>query len=319
MDSFSQLDTRRITIFLAIAYGIAWATALAIYFLGGLPVNTTSLSQAPDNNALLVIGLTASVYMMAPAAAHFLTRLITREGFHDIAFRPNLKKTWRYWLAAWFAPTGMAIVGIVIYFLLFPSHFDGSMSAINTLAPTGAPTPPWLLTTLLILQATAIAPLLNSLFTFGEEFGWRGYLLHKLMPLGGRKAVLVLGVIWGIWHWPLTAMGHNYGLSYTGAPWIGMLTMVWFTSVLGIFLAWVTLRSGSFWPAVIGHAAVNGIAGLGSMFLKGTPHLLLGPTSAGWIGSVGFAIIAALIFFTPGQLDPYKEKLDSIPRTKEAR
>ena len=83
-------------------------------------------------------------------------------------------------------------------------------------------------TLLLVLLGVAVlaAPLINSFFTFGEEFGWRAYLQPKLMPLGFRKAMLLMGLIWGVWHWPLIAMGHNYGLDYFGAPWTGMLA--WF-------------------------------------------------------------------------------------------
>jgi membrane protease YdiL (CAAX protease family) len=37
---------------------------------------------------------------------------------------------------------------------------------------------------------------------FGEEYGWRGYLLPKLLPLGELRASLIVGVIWGVWHFP---------------------------------------------------------------------------------------------------------------------
>jgi RsiW-degrading membrane proteinase PrsW (M82 family) len=66
--------------------------------------------------------------------------------------------------------------------------------------------------------------------------------------------------------------------------------------VLGTFLGWATLRGGSVWPAVIGHAAINGIAGLGILFAQGEPNLLLGPMSSGLIGSAGFTLAALLIF-----------------------
>lgn len=40
------------------------------------------------------------------------------------------------------------------------------------------------------------------LSVFGEEYGWRGYLLPKLLPLGELRASLLVGVIWGAWHFP---------------------------------------------------------------------------------------------------------------------
>lgn len=40
------------------------------------------------------------------------------------------------------------------------------------------------------------------LMVFGEEYGWRGYLVPKLLPLGEVRASLIVGVIWGVWHFP---------------------------------------------------------------------------------------------------------------------
>ena len=158
-----------------------------------------------------------------------------------------------------------------------------------------------------------IAPVVNSLFTFGEEFGWRGYLQPKLMPLGGRKAMLLMGVIWGMWHWPLTIQGHNYGLEYSGYPWAGMLMMLVFTTALGTFLGWVTLRSGSVWPAVIGHAAINGMGALPALFTLGQPNMLLGPMVAGIIGGIGFIALALVLFIHPRALAPASTPAVEIP------
>lgn len=39
---------------------------------------------------------------------------------------------------------------------------------------------------------------------FGEEFGWRGYMLPRLaQQLTARKAVIVHAAIWWVWHLPL--------------------------------------------------------------------------------------------------------------------
>ena len=66
----------------------------------------------------------------------------------------------------------------------------------------------------------------------------------------------------------------------------------------GVFLGWLTLKSKSVWPAVIGHGAVNGFAGA-AVFVTGTgANPLLGPVPVGIIGSVGFAVVALAIFFS---------------------
>ena len=72
--------------------------------------------------------------------------------------------------------------------------------------------------------------------------------------------------------------------------------MTWFTFTLGTFLGWATLRSGSIWPAVIGHGAINGIAGIYVFFTQGTPNRVLGPSLAALIGSWAIAVVALIIF-----------------------
>jgi uncharacterized protein len=294
------MDKKRLSIFLALAFGIAWLTALIIFLTGGL----TDSPQITPGLPLAVV-LLAGVYMWAPAIASLLTRIITREGWRDSMLRANLKRGWPFWLAAWVLPAVLTIVGLVVYFLVFPHLYDPDFSFIRLNIPAGAAAP-WVLIAAQTLQGIIISPFINGFFTFGEELGWRGYLLPKLMPLGGRRAVLVSGVIWGVWHWPLIAMGHNYGLGYAGWPWLGMLAMVWFTLCLGIFFAWITLRSASVWPAVIGHAAVNGIAALGLLFhvVYIEPNLLMGPYPSGMVGSAGFMLLALWIFLDRRALAP---------------
>ena len=41
------------------------------------------------------------------------------------------------------------------------------------------------------------AVLVNSTYAFGEELGWRGYLLPNLLHLGKLKACVISGVLWG--------------------------------------------------------------------------------------------------------------------------
>jgi membrane protease YdiL (CAAX protease family) len=50
----------------------------------------------------------------------------------------------------------------------------------------------------------------GTALAFGEEFGWRGYLLPRLLPLGEVKAAIIVGLIWGPWHLPVLIVGLNY-------------------------------------------------------------------------------------------------------------
>lgn len=305
------LDIKRIWIYLAFAFGIAWITGLVIYLTGGL-INSPKLT----GNFTLALVLLATTYMGAPALANLLTRIITKEGWKNAYVRPRFKGHWLFWVLAWVGPAVLTIVGAAVFFGLYPQYFDSSLTLLRDLlkmstSAVAQPLPeinPWVFVIAQTLQAVVLAPLLNAVPTFGEEFGWRAYLQPKLMGLvSGRKAMLLMGLIWGVWHWPVILMGHNYGLTYPGAPWLGPLAMIWFTFVLGTFLGWLTLKGRSVWPAVIGHAAINGIAGIGALLVQGTPNPLLGPVPVGLIGSIGFSIVVLVIFLSPTALQAPEE------------
>jgi hypothetical protein len=111
--------------------------------------------------------------------------------------------------------------------------------------------------------------------------------------------MILMGVIWGLWHWPILALGYNYGFEYSGAPWLGMLVFIWFTTTFGTILGWLTIRGGSVWPAVIGHGALNGIAALPALFILGEPNPLLGPLAHGLIAGIPMSLVAAWMWWNP--------------------
>jgi len=298
------LDRRRILIYLAFAFGVAWVTSLVIYLTGGLAESPVLI---PELNVSLALVLLAGPVMWSPAVAHVLTRLVTGEGWERPFLRPRLRQGWPTWLIAWLLPGLLTIAGMAAFFLLFPRTYDPSLGMLREMLsarlPEGVEVEAlnlWTLAAVQAAQALLLAPIINSVATFGEEFGWRAYLQPRLMALGQRRALVLTGVIWGVWHWPVILMGYNYGFDYPGAPLLGPLAMVWFTVNAGILLGWLTLRGKSVWPAVIGHAAINGVAGLGAIFVQGDPNTLLGPTPVGLIGGVGFTVVAAGILLYGG-------------------
>lgn len=92
---------------------------------------------------------------------------------------------------------------------------------------------------------------------FGEEYGWRYYLQPLLQKrFGLRKGVLILGVVWGLWHLPCDFFYYvtpDKGLIMTAAQIITCVT-------LGIFFAWAYMKTGNIWVPVILHYMNNNLA-----------------------------------------------------------
>ena len=213
---------------------------------------------------LVTVGIIVVGYMGAPTYAHLLTRLITREGWRDLHLRPNFRRGWPAWLGAWFLP---GILTIRRRDRLFRSSSHSTMTrrwvrSRRCSTGRGADRPASAASAVHVaglqtLQGLLLAPLLNAIPTFGEEFGWRAYLQPKLMVLGWRKGDGLDGRDLGRLALADSRTGPQLWLNYPGAPWLGMLAFVWFTFILGTLLGWLTIRGGSVWPAVIGHGALE--------------------------------------------------------------
>lgn len=138
----------------------------------------------------------------------------------------------------------------------------------------------------IFFSSLALGPAINGIFGFGEEFGWRGYLLRKLMPLGKWRAYILVGVIWGFWHTPLILVGFNY----PGYPILGVVAMMGMTTTFGIYINEMTLRHRSAILAGWIHGAFNGQ-------FYGIWHILfpdVHPLLGGVTGLIGMMVWAAL-------------------------
>ena len=82
-----KIELKRLLIFLGFAYSISWGTALVIFFTGGL--ENSPLIMIENTSISLAYLLLATIYMFGPALANILTRIVTKEGFKDLALKPN--------------------------------------------------------------------------------------------------------------------------------------------------------------------------------------------------------------------------------------
>lgn len=186
-----------------------------------------------------------TIGMMSPAIAHLLTRLITKENFKNLKLFPNFKGNMKYYFAA----VGAKILESLVITLLFWQIFlDGG--DVLSLGEGGT-------AIALILSQTAYSVIV-FFPAFGEEWGWRGYMMPKLLEIMPKTAAIVVGgVIWGLWHAPLTVSGHNFGTDYPGFPFVGIGLMCLLCIIENAFLTLLTERTGSIYPASIAHMVNN--------------------------------------------------------------
>lgn len=244
-----KTETRRLFIYLAFAFGMTWIVFFAYLFSGNVWMADGTLSGMDQF---------VSLGMLLPALAVLLTRWVTKEGFAvtgkdslllSISFRDG---KWKCFVLAIVLPWFYFELGYALMLLLSPKAFDPSYPTVLEMTKQEQVII-WFQPLMMMLSGV-----LGSFAAFGEEAGWRGYMMPKMIKLWGvKKAVLAGGILWGIWHCPLTYVGHNFGRDYFGYPFTGFGAMCLMCMFMGIILTYVTYRSGSIWSAVFLHAVNN--------------------------------------------------------------
>jgi len=271
-----------------LAFGISWGLAGAYWLAGGV-------WGSPASTAVGV------GFMFGPAVATVVTRWVHRgrDGtWRALRVRDAIwLKPDRWFAVAWLLPVLMAVLALGASLLVPGVSFSPGMEGLiarfadqftpEQLAEMEAQTaalplhPFWIG----VLMALWAGPTINAIAAFGEELGWRGFLQRELAPMGFWKASLLIGVVWGLWHAPLIAQGHNY----PEHPWIGVGMMVLFCTLWAPILGWLRLRSGSVMAAAIAHGAINASAGLPLLVIAGGGDLTVGMT-----GAAGMAVAAVV-------------------------
>lgn len=288
-------------IFLPVAFGLSWLAALPLWLGGGL-------TSGPFRILATIMMFTPTLGVLAVwASKRTPFRQWARET--GLTFGPRPGRTVLVMVGAWLGTLVVIalalLASVALGLITLDFHFRTFEAAMRA---QGAHVPLSVGTLVLVqLVAGAVAsPLLNAIPTFGEEWGWRGWLLPNLVSRFGTARALVLsGVIWGLWHAPLTLLGYNY-------PNLGPWAMPYFVVTcvfIGILFGWMRLRTGSVWPSVVAHGTLNGFAGAILLVAAATPNLAL----AGITGVVGWVLmgLTALLLF---KLLPVRQA-DPVPAT----
>ena len=287
----TEFNRAQVVKFLLWTFGLAYLIQLGAAFVA--------------NSGNLMLGrLIIAGMMFVPT----LGVLLAGGSLRGMGWNPQLRRNWKSFLIAWFAPIALTAVGAALYFLVFPSHFDLSGSnltaavgeeALAQLRAQGLTYPLYVLIS--TVGGVTYAPLINTVVALGEELGWRGFLYPQLKARFGRKTGRLLGgVIWGAWHWPLIWLtGYEYGAAYFGFPVVGMLLFCFITVGWGILHDRLYEKSCSIWVPALFHGAINAAATLpAAVCLADTGSArLLGPAPNGLLAGLPFLIAAAMVYF----------------------
>ena len=214
-----------------------------------------------------------AVLMFVPAIASVVARLALGEGFSDVSFRLGGRR-------------GLGAVGIALVFpvaiglVAYGIAWTTGLAGFDARPSSG------------MVVSFAVGLVIGLVLAAGEEIGWRGYMLTRLIDSGVPRPVLAGGLIWALWHVPLV-LGGVYAAG--PSPALSAALIVVSITSFGFVISRLRLETGSVWPAIVLHGAWN--------------RIIQGPfdgatTGAGatlWVGESGVVtaltlILAAVIF-----------------------
>jgi len=211
-----------------------------------------------SNLAILSIFTPSLVALVMTAASK------GRKGMYDLFVRQTVKKIDAKWLFL----SLLGIPALAGFAVLTPLNWD--FSAFE-------------------LRSTQLMPqlLVILLIAVGEEYGWRGFLLPRLLKRFNLfESSVILGLIWGFWHFPAYLIG-------TGVPeqMSFLVFLIWV--VLGtLFISWIYYNTGSVLTSILAHMAANAAFNYLPLLPEAT-----GSMSTFWIFLIYLTLFLAPVFF----------------------
>lgn len=262
------MKTKKIVVFSLCAVVPMMCLGLLAHLIGN-PVATMALS---------------SLAMMLPLLAVVVTQLIYKEpALRGLGVSFKLNRWW--FVGALLMPVlAMAILAVS---LLMPGAYWNVESETVRMALDQMPAGmgPWGMIAITLVSGIFAGATINALFAFGEEIGWRGFLVKEFEGKNFMTLSLVSGVIWGFWHFPLILNGHNYPQH----PVIGVFMMVLMCVALTPMFLYFRQKSGSVIVPAIMHGTFNAVVGVSNIFVAPANDLL--------IGGPGLAGIVVMLLF----------------------
>jgi membrane protease YdiL (CAAX protease family) len=229
--------------------------------------------------------------MWCPGVAALITQLIFQRNIRGLGW--SIKPV-KYLLVSYGLP---ALYGLVIYGIVWmtglgpfvPEDIAKQMAAVIQIPNLS----PYLFVAIYVLSNATVGVVISCGSALGEEIGWRGLLVPELAKrFSFTVTALVSGVVWAIWHYPLILFAN-----YNNAGASNVFGLVCFTVMLigiSFAFAWLRLKSGSLWTAVLLHGSHNLF--IQTLFNPLTGKTSLTPYLIGEFG-LGLALVALLVAY----------------------
>src|SRR5215212_161365 len=222
---FTKLtDTSKAAIFSVLVLCLSLGAALLIRFL-----------ELPPGLAMW------SLWSCTPTVAALIMLLVvTREGYS--------REGWK--------SLGLHRLGLNVWWIAFGATLLITVAASAVVWATP-------LASFVLPEGGIINPVINFLiqvgllaltFSLGEEIGMRGYLQPRLMSLGRRRALLLVGLVWATWHMPLIFLTP---LLPMGNKLISLPLFYGAVVAGSFFYGYLRIYTGSVWPSTIAHGVHN--------------------------------------------------------------
>jgi membrane protease YdiL (CAAX protease family) len=208
--------------------------------------------------------------MWSPAVASVIARLVLREGFSDVSFRFGGLRTLPWYALGLGVPLAVGILAYGGAWLTGLVGFQGGAGAF----------------VVGLVSAATWITIYSCIFTTGEEIGWRGYMLTRLIDAGVPRPVLVSGLIWALWHLPLILSG-----IYAAGPYPALSAVLFVVSITSTSFVYARMRleTGSIWPVIFAHSAWN------SIIERPFDGATKGANAALWTGESGILPVIVLV------------------------
>src|SRR5215216_3498452 len=229
--------------FFALVFAIAWGGILILAGgPGGIPTNEEQFQR--------LMPWVMLVWLAGPSVAGILLTglLYGRAGFRNLLTRMRRWRVGAGWYALALLTAPLLYVGVSLALLLTSPEFVPGILATSDKAS-------------LLLMGIGYGLIGGGLL---EELGWTGFAtptLLRRMRHGVLATGLIVGVLWGVFHWPVNSWA---GVSFSGALSVAIsLPLQLFSTVAGltayrVLMVWVYDRTGeSMLLAMLMHASLS--------------------------------------------------------------